>query len=60
MRQVGDFVKDGDKPMALERLGEIQDLIPDTRDVRRQNCDLLADLLERMIEAEKQRTRRGL
>jgi len=60
MRQVGDFIKDGDKPMALERLGEIQGLIPDTRDVRRQNCDLLADLLERMIEAEKQHTRRGL
>jgi len=60
MRQAGDFVRDGDKPMAIERLAEIQKLIPDTKDVRRQNADLLMDMLNRMQEAEKRHSRSGL
>jgi len=59
-REAGDFIKDGDKAMALVRLGEIQALIHDTEDVRRQNVDLLMDLLQRMIEVEKKSSRRTL
>jgi len=58
--EMGNFLKDGDKRMALQRLGEIRDLIPDEEDVRWQNADLLFRLLESVIEQEKKRTRRGL
>jgi tetratricopeptide (TPR) repeat protein len=49
---MGDYVRVGDKRMALERLAEIKDLIPEERDVRRQNADLLFRLLEKAIETE--------
>jgi len=57
--EMGNFVRDGDKAVALARLAEIKSLIPDERDVRRQNADLLFELLEQVIEREKGRPRRG-
>jgi len=55
---MGGFIKDGDKRMGLERLAEIKGLIPDQRDVRRQNADLLFRLLDEMIERERRGGRR--
>jgi pSer/pThr/pTyr-binding forkhead associated (FHA) protein len=60
LRQMRDFIKNGDKQTALECLIEVQNLIPDTKDPRRQNTDLLADILKRVIETEKEEARRGL
>jgi len=53
-REMGDFIKVGDKRTALRRLTEIQELIPDSEDVRRQNADLLFRLLEAAITKEQQ------
>jgi len=53
--QMGDFIKEGDKKMALQRLAEIRELIPDSEDVRRQNADLLFGMLQAAIEVEKKR-----
>ena len=58
--EMSGFVKDGDKRMALQRLAEIRDLIPEESDVRRQNADLLLRLLEKMIDRESRRGRRRL
>ena len=55
-----DFMKDGDRRSALQCLAEIKQLIPDERDVRWQNADLVYRLLEKAINAERERTRRGL
>ena len=52
-REMGDFIKAGDKRTALERLEEAKELIPDPQDVRRQNADLLFRLLKDAIEAEQ-------
>lgn len=57
-KDMGDCVRIGDKRMALERLAEIKDLIPQEGDVRRQNADLLFRLLEKVIETEKRGARR--
>ena len=59
-QEMGDFIKTGDKLMALERLSRMKVLIQDEDDVRWQNADLLYRLLERAIEAEKKQERRRL
>ncbi len=58
--EMGDFIKTGDKLMALERLSRMKELIQDEDDVRWQNADLLYRLLERAIETEKKQERRRL
>lgn len=55
--EMTNFMRDGDKRMALRRLGNIKELIPDDQDIRRQNADLLYRLLERAIEKESERRR---
>lgn len=56
--EMSNFMKDGDKRAALERLADIKQLIPDEEDIRWQNADLLYRLLERVISRESER--RGL
>jgi len=53
-REMGDFIKAGDKRTALKRLEQAKELIPDRQDVRRQNADLLYRLLEDAIKAEQE------
>jgi hypothetical protein len=56
--EMSNFMKSGDKKMALQRLADIKELIPDEGDLRWQNADLLYRLLERVIRRENER--RGL
>lgn len=53
-REMGDFIKAGDKRTALKRLEEARELIPDPQDVRRQNADLLFRLLKDTIKASQE------
>ena len=57
---MSNYIKSGDKRMALQTLAQIKELIPDENDVRYQNADLLYQLLERVVEREQERARRGL
>ncbi|MDP6439721.1 MAG: FHA domain-containing protein [Candidatus Brocadiia bacterium] len=58
--EMGQFIKDGDARTAMLRLAEFQRLLPDESDIRRQNVDLLYRLLQRAIERDMKRQRRGL
>lgn len=58
--EMGQFIKDGDARTAMLRLAEFQRLLPDESDIRRQNVDLLYRLLQRAIERDLKRQRRGL
>ncbi len=57
---MGNFLKDGDRRMAMQRLAEIKELVPDEEDVRWQSADLLSSLLQELIEREKRTSRRRL
>lgn len=55
--EMSTFMRGGNRKMALERLGDIKQLIPDEEDVRRQNADLMYRLLQRIIRRENERRR---
>jgi len=58
--EMTNFLKDGDRRMALQRLADVKQLVPDESDVRWQNADLLYRILEQVIEREKERRGRAL
>jgi hypothetical protein len=58
--EMAQFIKDGDARTAMLKLAEFQRLLPDESDIRRQNVDLLYRQLQRAIERDEKRERRGL